>query len=80
MQFRVTIELDREILYEAIHEARGAEPALQDAMRVARRSCAGRPIYLSQVTLKPLDAAKEGKIGANRAATDFGPRARGSGA
>lgn len=80
MQFRVTIELDREILYEAIHEARGAEPALQDAMRVARRSCAGRPIYLSQVTLEPVDAVKEGKTGANRTTAGFGPRARNSAA
>jgi hypothetical protein len=59
MQFRVTIELEREILYEAIHEARSAEPALQEAMRLARRSCVGRPIYLSQVTLKPLDAWRD---------------------
>ncbi len=56
MRFQVTIEVANEVVYEAVHDADGAEPALRDAMRVARKACPGKPVYLSAVTMRPLDA------------------------
>lgn len=60
MRFRVTIEVGREVIYEAIHEAEGAEPALREAMRAARKARPDKPVYLSQVTLEPLDVVEDG--------------------
>jgi len=37
MWFRVTVEVDEEVLYGNVHEADNTEAALQDAMRVARK-------------------------------------------
>ena len=57
-QFRVTIEMEGEIIYQAVHEADGTEPALRDAMRAARKANPGRRVYLSQVTLEPLEESR----------------------
>ncbi len=55
MRFEVTIQIDREVVYQAVHEADGTEPALHDAMQAARKSCPGMAVYLSQVTLRPVE-------------------------
>jgi hypothetical protein len=59
MRFRVTIEVESQVIYQAIHEADGAEPALREAMREARKANPGKRVYLSQVTLEPLDRLQE---------------------
>ena len=55
MWFQVTMQLDHEIIYEAVHEADGTEAALHDAMRAARKAYPGEPVYLSGATVQPLE-------------------------
>jgi hypothetical protein len=54
MWFQVTMELDHEVIYEAVHEADATEAALRDAMYAARKAYPGEPVYLSYVTVHPL--------------------------
>lgn len=55
MKFRVTIRVQGEAIYRAVHDAEGSEPALREAMQAARRACPGKPVYLSDVTLEALE-------------------------
>ncbi|HKT17663.1 MAG TPA: hypothetical protein VJR47_06455 [Stellaceae bacterium] len=55
MRFRVIIGDERDVIHDAVHDADGIEPALRDAMRMARRDHPGKPVYRSRVMLMPLD-------------------------
>ncbi len=57
MQFLVTIQVGASVIYEAVHEAHGTEPALRSAMEAARKAHPGQPVYLSHVTLQPIEGS-----------------------
>ncbi len=58
MKFRVTITLGRSVVHREIHDCDGAEPALREAMREARRTNPSQPVYLSHVTIEPVEDAQ----------------------
>jgi hypothetical protein len=63
MKFRVTITLGRDVVHQEIHDSDGAEPALREAMRDARKSNPSKPVYLSHVTIEPLEDAHADRSG-----------------
>lgn len=62
MRFRITMEVDRGVFYEAIHEAEGTEPALSEVMRMARKVLPEKPVYFAPVTVKPLEGRECNQI------------------
>lgn len=48
------MQVDNEVIYEAVHEADSTEAALREAMRTARKTYPGEPVYLSHVTVHPV--------------------------